>query len=61
MIKYTNKEEKRDTVHMHTWFSTDSEKHQEIWLKAVEKGLPKTICFTDHDDDDYWNGEKKVS
>ena len=40
-------------MHMHTWFSTDSEACPcDMADEAVRKGL-KTICFTD--------GEKKVS
>lgn len=39
-------------MHMHTWFSTDSEAcPRDMADEAVRKGL-KTICFTDHFDKD---------
>ena len=42
-------------MHMHTWFSTDSEACPcDMADEAVRKGL-KTICFTDHFDVDFPN------
>lgn len=48
-------------VHMHTWFSTDSEAcPRDMADEAVRKGL-KTICFTDHfDKDDLEWGEEGI-
>lgn len=48
-------------MHMHTWFSTDSEAcPRDMADEAVRKGL-KTICFTDHfDKDDLEWGEEGV-
>ena len=48
-------------MHMHTWFSTDSEAcPRDIADGAVRKGL-KTICFTDHfDKDDLEWGEEGI-
>ena len=48
-------------MHMHTWFSTDSEAcPRDIADEAVRKGL-KTICFTDHfDKDDLEWGEEGI-
>ena len=48
-------------MHMHTWFSTDSEAcPRDMADKAVRKGL-KTICFTDHfDKDDLEWGEEGI-
>ncbi len=48
-------------MHMHTWFSTDSEAcPRDMADEAVGKGL-KTICFTDHfDKDDLEWGEEGI-
>lgn len=48
-------------MHMHTWFSTDSEACPcDMADEAVRKGL-KTICFTDHfDKDDLEWGEESI-
>lgn len=48
-------------IHMHTWFSTDSEAcPRDMADEAVRKGL-KTICFTDHfDKDDLEWGEEGI-
>ena len=48
-------------MHMHTWFSTDSEACPcDMANEAVRKGL-KTICFTDHfDKDDLEWGEEGI-
>ena len=48
-------------MHMHTWFSTDSEAcPRDMADEAVRKGL-KTICFTDHfDKDDLEWGEDGI-
>ena len=48
-------------MHMHTWFSTDSEACPcDMADEAVRKGL-KTICFTDHfDKDDLEWGEEGI-
>ena len=48
-------------MHMHTWFSTDSEACPcDMADEAVRKGL-KTICFTDHfDKDDLECGEEGI-
>ena len=48
-------------MHMHTWFSTDSEAcPRDMADEAVRKGL-KTICFTDHfDKDDLERGEEGI-
>lgn len=48
-------------MHMHTWFSTDSEAcPRDVADEAVRKGL-KTICFTDHfDKDDLEWGEEGI-
>jgi HisJ family histidinol phosphate phosphatase len=48
-------------MHMHTWFSTDSEAcPRDMVDEAVRKGL-KTICFTDHfDKDDLEWGEEGI-
>lgn len=48
-------------MHMHTWFSTDSEAcPRDMAAEAVRKGL-KTICFTDHfDKDDLEWGEEGI-
>lgn len=48
-------------MHMHTWFSTDSEACScDMADEAVRKGL-KTICFTDHfDKDDLEWGEEGI-
>lgn len=48
-------------MHMHTWFSTDSEAcPRDMADGAVRKGL-KTICFTDHfDKDDLEWGEEGI-
>ena len=48
-------------MHMHTWFSTDSEAcPRDMADEAVRKGL-KTICFTDHfDKDDLEWGEDEI-
>lgn len=48
-------------MHMHTWFSTDSEAClRDMADEAVRKGL-KTICFTDHfDKDDLEWGEEGI-
>ena len=48
-------------MHMHTWFSTDSEACPcDMADEAVRKGL-KTICFTDHfDKDDLEWGEEVI-
>ena len=48
-------------MHMHTWFSTDSEAcPRDMADEAVRKGL-KTICFTDHfDKDDLDWGEEGI-
>lgn len=48
-------------MHMHTWFSTDSEAGpRDMADEAVRKGL-KTICFTDHfDKDDLEWGEEGI-
>lgn len=48
-------------MHMHTWFSTDSEAcPRDMADEAVRKGL-KTICFTDHfDKDDLECGEEGI-
>lgn len=49
-------------MHMHTWFSTDSEACPcDMADEAVRKGL-KTICFTDHFDKDdlEWGGEEGI-
>lgn len=48
-------------MHMHTWFSTDSEACPRVMAdEAVRKGL-KTICFTDHfDKDDLEWGEEGI-
>lgn len=48
-------------MHMHTWFSTDSEVcPRDMADEAVRKGL-KTICFTDHfDKDDLEWGEEGI-
>ncbi len=48
-------------MHMHTWFSTDSEAcPRDMADEAVRKGL-KTICFTDHFDKDDLEWGEKVS
>lgn len=40
--------------HMHTWFSKDSQADPEDMVKgAIQKGL-QAICFTDHEDKDYF-------
>ena len=45
--------------HMHTHFSPDSEAEPEEMVRAaIEKGL-KTICFTDHEDKDYFEDGKE--
>ena len=51
----------RADMHMHTWFSTDSEAcPRDMADEAVRKGL-KTICFTDHfDKDDLEWGEEGI-
>ena len=48
-------------MHMHTWFSTDSEAcPRNMADEAVRKGL-KTMCFTDHfDKDDLEWGEEGI-
>ena len=48
-------------MHMHTWFSTDSEAcPRDMADEAVRKGL-KTICFTDHfDKEDLEWGEEGI-
>ena len=48
-------------MHMHTWFSTDSEAcPRDMADEAVRKGV-KTICFTDHfDKDDLEWGEEGI-
>ena len=48
-------------MHMHTWFSTESEAcPRDMADEAVRKGL-KTICFTDHfDKDDLEWGEEGI-
>lgn len=48
-------------MHMHTWFSTDSEAcPRDMADEAVRKGL-KTMCFTDHfDKDDLEWGEEGI-
>ena len=48
-------------MHMHTWFSTDSEAcPRDMADETVRKGL-KTICFTDHfDKDDLEWGEEGI-
>lgn len=48
-------------MHMHTWFSTDSEAcPRDMADEAVRKGL-KSICFTDHfDKDDLEWGEEGI-
>ena len=48
-------------MHMHTWFSTDSEAcPRDMADEAVRKGL-QTICFTDHfDKDDLEWGEEGI-
>ena len=48
-------------MHMHTWFSTDSQAcPRDMADEAVRKGL-KTICFTDHfDKDDLEWGEEGI-
>ena len=48
-------------MHMHTWFSTDSEAcPRDMADEAVSKGV-KTICFTDHfDKDDLEWGEEGI-
>ena len=48
-------------MHMHTWFSTDSEAcPRDMADEAFRKGL-KTICFTDHfDKDDLEWGEEGI-
>ena len=48
-------------MHMHTWFSTDSEAcPRDMADEAVRKGL-KAICFTDHfDKDDLEWGEEGI-
>ena len=48
-------------MHMHTWFSTDSEAcPRDMADEAVRKGL-KNICFTDHfDKDDLEWGEEGI-
>ena len=48
-------------MHMHTWFSTDSEAcPRDMADEAIRKGL-KTICFTDHfDKDDLEWGEEGI-
>ena len=48
-------------MHMHTWFSTDSEAcPRDMADEAVRKGL-KTICFTEHfDKDDLEWGEEGI-
>ena len=48
-------------MHMHTWYSTDSEAcPRDMADEAVRKGL-KTICFTDHfDKDDLEWGEEGI-
>lgn len=48
-------------MHMHTWFSTDSEAcPRDMADEAVRKGL-KTICFSDHfDKDDLEWGEEGI-
>ena len=44
----------RADCHMHTYFSGDSEaKPEEMVLAAIDKGL-EAICFTDHEDIDYF-------
>ena len=44
----------RADCHMHTYFSGDSEaKPEDMVLAAIDKGL-KAICFTDHEDIDYF-------
>ena len=51
----------QEDMHMHTWFSTDSEAcPRDMADEAVRKGL-KTICFTDHfDKDDLEWGEEGI-
>lgn len=45
--------------HMHTRFSSDSEAEPEAMVKAaIALGL-ETICFTDHQDQDYPGGENE--
>ena len=49
----------RADVHMHSFFSHDSETHPEEMIKgAIQKNL-QMICFTDHYDKDYmeWGQE----
>ena len=44
----------RADCHMHTYFSGDSEaKPEDMILAAIDKGL-EAICFTDHEDIDYF-------
>ena len=44
----------RADCHMHTYFSGDSEaKPEDMVLAAIDKGL-EAICFTDHEDIDYF-------
>ena len=44
----------RADCHMHTYFSGDSEaKPEDMVLSAIDKGL-EAICFTDHEDIDYF-------
>lgn len=44
----------RVDCHMHTYFSGDSEaKPEDMILAAIDKGL-EAICFTDHEDIDYF-------
>ena len=50
----------RADFHTHTCFSTDSETPvREMIEQAAECGL-KTLCITDHWDEDYPNGLKKL-
>jgi len=47
-------ENMRADCHMHTYFSGDSEaKPEDMILAAIDKGL-EAICFTDHEDIDYF-------
>lgn len=49
----------RSDVHMHTWFSNDSETDPEKMIQeSIRRGL-KMICFTDHYDKDNfdWGGD----
>lgn len=46
--------------HMHTHFSVDSDVEPEkMVLGAIEKGL-KAICFTDHEDKDFFEDGKEM-